>query len=180
MSRRSNCTSAEKAWKINPPEGVVVSMALPQTKRNPTPMTRSRSISVTSGGPNAQSVEAPDQQDVARAELAEAGIETWLFTLCARRLVGEDPLVRDSVVSQGIELESQPLAFRADPRVSDKASVVGRGDHGGCSIVRLDVRRDVGRRASSQSLQILRNEFQKQGGFLALAEVDWVSENCSG
>jgi hypothetical protein len=27
-------------------------------------------------------------------------------------------------------LESQLLAFRADPSVSDKASAVGRGDHG--------------------------------------------------
>jgi hypothetical protein len=34
------------------------------------------------------------------------------------------------VISQGIELESQLLAFRADPSVSDKASAVGRGDHG--------------------------------------------------
>ncbi len=39
-------------------------------------------------------------------------------------------LVRDSVISQGIELESQRLAFRSDPSVSDQASAVGTGDHG--------------------------------------------------
>ena len=66
----------------------------------------------------------------APAKLAEARIEPWSVTLCARRLVGEDQLVRDSVISQGIELESQFLPFRTDPSVSDKASAVGRGDHG--------------------------------------------------
>jgi len=86
---------------------------------------------------SSQSVETPDQQDVAGAKLAEAGIEPWSVTLCARRLVGEDQLVRDSVISQGIELESQLLAFRADPSVSDKVSAVGKGDHGNCSVVRL-------------------------------------------
>jgi hypothetical protein len=45
-------------------------------------------------------------------------------------LVGENQVVRDSVISQVIELESELLAFRADPSVSDKASAVGRGDHG--------------------------------------------------
>jgi hypothetical protein len=79
---------------------------------------------------SSQSVESPHQQDVAGAKLAEARIEPWSVTLCARRLVGENQLVRDSVISQGIELESQLLAFGADPSVSDKASAVGSGDHG--------------------------------------------------
>jgi hypothetical protein len=79
---------------------------------------------------SSESVETPDQQDVAGAKLAEAGIEPWSVTLCARHLVGENQLGRDSMISQGIELESQLLAFRADPSVSDKASAVGKGDHG--------------------------------------------------
>jgi len=89
---------------------------------------------------SSQSVESPDQQDVARAKLSEAGIEAWTVTLCARCLVGKDQLVRDSVISQGIELESQLLAFRADWSVSDKASAVGRGDHGNALLSDFDVR----------------------------------------
>jgi hypothetical protein len=79
---------------------------------------------------SSESVETPDQQDIAGAKLTKAGIEAWSITLCARCLVGENQLVGDSVISQGIELESQLLAFRADPSVSDKASAVGSGDHG--------------------------------------------------
>jgi hypothetical protein len=56
---------------------------------------------------SSQSVESPDEQDVARTQLLEAGVEPRSITFRAGCLVGEDQLVRDSVISQCIELESQ-------------------------------------------------------------------------
>jgi hypothetical protein len=120
---------------------------------------------------SSQSVETPDQQDVAGAKLAEAGIVPWSVTLCARRLVGENQLVRDSMISQGIELESQLLAFRADPSVSDKASAVGRGDQG---IALLSDLMCVLILDAERRLSVPRSwaKMQKQGGLMAFPKND--------
>src|SRR3972149_3129786 len=51
MSRRSNCASAEKTWKMSSPDGVVVSIAPSHTERKPTPVLQTGRVGQRFGNP---------------------------------------------------------------------------------------------------------------------------------
>ena len=78
---------------------------------------------------SSKSVQSPDDQRIARLEALQAVAEARPVIPGSRQLVGEDRILPDAVLGEGVKLQAKILVICAYAGVSDKSPALRRGVH---------------------------------------------------